>query len=168
MGRRNAYFPGVISRYIPTSEAEDANANAIFEITYDDGDVEKLKNFQSEKVIWFSNEYVPKKRLTAEEAYIESEKNLGRFKVCFESVAVAALTVLKARGSRSLEDAKKEQIASRQQVGFVQDYVHRADVRERGSERASMRTDSWSRVFELLLRRCRGGWRSNHRCRPMR
>jgi hypothetical protein len=59
----NAYFPGVISRYIPTSETEDANAHAIFEITYDDGDVEKLKNFQSEKVIWFSNEYVPKKEV---------------------------------------------------------------------------------------------------------
>ena len=131
----NAYFPGVISRYIPTSEAEDANANAIFEITYDDGDVEKLKNFQSEKVIWFSNEYVPKKRLTAEEAYIESEKNLGRFACVSKAWRVAALTVLKARGSRSLEDAKKEQIASRQQVGFVQDYVHRADVREVASER---------------------------------
>jgi len=133
----NAYFPGLISQYIPTDEVDEANANssAIFEITYDDGDVEKLKNFQSEKVKWFSNEYVPKKKLTAEEAYIESEKNLGRFACVSKAWRVAALTVLKARGSRLLEEAKKEQIASRQQVGFVQDYVHRADVREVASER---------------------------------
>merc|ERR1711959_582415 len=42
----NEYFPGVISRYTPTDDG--ANANAIFEISYDDGDVENLKNFQSE------------------------------------------------------------------------------------------------------------------------
>ena len=129
----NEYFPGVISRYTPTDDG--ANANAIFEISYDDGDVENLKNFQSEKVNWFSKDYVPKKKLSAEEAYMESEKNLGRFACVSKAWRVAALTVLKARGSRSLEEAKKEQIASRQQVGFVEDYVHRADVREVASER---------------------------------